>query len=128
LSAHDEARLLIRKARQDQMALVRLAADAEIADAIVGFHAQQAAEKALKAVLAAVGEEYPRTHDLRHLIERLETTSHSVPAALRDARRLTPWAVEYRYGETIDDQLDRATTLELVSDLIAWAEGRLQHA
>jgi HEPN domain len=35
----------------------------------VGFHAQQAAEKALKAVLAASGDDFPWTHDLRHLMD-----------------------------------------------------------
>ena len=35
------------------------------------FHAQQAAEKAIKAVLIRFGVEPPRMHDIRGLIERL---------------------------------------------------------
>jgi HEPN domain-containing protein len=54
----EEARLLLRKASEDAEAVDKLAADVDIADAIVGFHAQQAAEKALKAVLAASGDDF----------------------------------------------------------------------
>lgn len=45
---------------------------AGVTDAIVGFHAQHAVEKAIKAVLAANGETFPFTHDLEGLIERCE--------------------------------------------------------
>lgn len=50
----EEAQLLLHKAREDAEAVGKLAADVGIADAIVGFHAQQAAEKAL---LAASGDD-----------------------------------------------------------------------
>jgi HEPN domain-containing protein len=36
----------------------------DIADAIVGFHARQAVEKAIKAVFAAREVEYGKTHQL----------------------------------------------------------------
>jgi HEPN domain-containing protein len=49
----DLARVLLERADGD-VALVRYVRDnADIADVIVGFHAQQAVEKSLKAVLAA---------------------------------------------------------------------------
>ena len=40
-------------------------------DEVFGFHAQQAAEKCVKAWIAALGKPYPRTHDLMALIETL---------------------------------------------------------
>lgn len=43
--------LLLGLARQDALAFRKLANDREMGDALVGFHAQQAVEKALKAVL-----------------------------------------------------------------------------
>ncbi len=43
--------------------------DSAIADEILGFHAQQAAEKMLKAVLACQGIEFPFTHRLADLID-----------------------------------------------------------
>lgn len=118
----EEARLLLRKAREDADAVEKLASDRAIADSVVGFHAQQAAEKAMKAVLASRGDEFPWTHDLRHLMDRLEGVAMPLPDSLREIRALAPWAVEFRYGETIDDPLDREQALMLARDVIAWAE------
>lgn len=42
-----------------------------MADEIVGFHAQQAVEKALKAVLTAVAVRVGRTHDIAYLLTLL---------------------------------------------------------
>lgn len=47
------ARLLLESARQDENAVAALTSASEIGDAIVGFHVQQAVEKALKAVLSS---------------------------------------------------------------------------
>ncbi|HEV7163536.1 MAG TPA: HEPN domain-containing protein [Solirubrobacteraceae bacterium] len=118
----EEALLLLRKAREDADAVEKLAFDQEIADSVVGFHAQQAAEKAMKAVLASCGDEFPWTHDLRYLMDRLERLAVPLPDALGEVRTLAPWAVEFRYGETIDDQLDREQALRLARDIIAWAQ------
>lgn len=121
----DEALLLLRKAREDADAVRKLAPDAEIADSIVGFHAQQAAEKALKAVLAGTGDEFPWTHDLRHLIDMLDEAGMPLPERLRETRTLAPWAVEFRYGGTIDDQLDRAQALMLADGALVWAQNQI---
>jgi HEPN domain-containing protein len=43
----------------------------------VCFHAQQCAEKYLKALLIAKGTEPPRTHDLRLLLSKLPVTTAS---------------------------------------------------
>lgn len=45
-----EADVLVRKAEDDANAVRLMAPDAGISDEIVGFHAQQAVEKWLKAV------------------------------------------------------------------------------
>lgn len=121
----EEAHLLLRKAREDADAVQKFCADPDLADAVVGFHAQQAAEKALKAVLALFGDDFPWTHDLRHLMERLDGVGTPLPASLYDIRELGPWAVEFRYGETIDDPLDREQASALVIEVIAWAEAHL---
>lgn len=117
----EQAELLLRKAAEDEAVLAALADNRDIADAALGFHAQQAVEKAIKAVLAARGHDFPRTHDLLLLLQRLETLGVHVPTVVREGRRLTPWAIEYRYGETIDDVLDRDATIQLVSDVLMWA-------
>jgi HEPN domain-containing protein len=121
----EEALLLLRKAREDAGAVEKLFADVDVADAVVGFHAQQAVEKALKAVLASRGDDFPWTHDLRHLIERLDAVETSLPPQLHEIRVLGPWAVEFRYGETIDDPLDRRLAVALIGETIAWAEAQI---
>ena len=126
MTSRDHARVLLRKARDDEVAVRKFAADSEIADAVVGFHAQQAIEKALKAVLSARDCRYPWTHDLRYLIELLDAAGSPLPRELADARRLTPWAAEFRYGEIIDEQLNRTDATRIVEAVMRWAEARAE--
>jgi HEPN domain-containing protein len=63
----------------------------------VGFHAQQAAEKFIKAFLVRHQIEFPKSHDvalLRQLVARVDSQL-SAKLALADA--LTPYGVEFRY-------------------------------
>ena len=62
--SHEYAQLLLRKATEDYKAVEVLAHNSDIDDCTVGFHAQQAIEKSLKAILADKGIEYPFTHNL----------------------------------------------------------------
>jgi HEPN domain-containing protein len=64
---------LLRAAHADLRATRLLAADPDQANEIVGFHAQQTVEKAIKAVLVASGAEIPYTHDLSLLLDILAT-------------------------------------------------------
>ena len=101
----------------DDIALVRASLDVDaIADTIVGFHAQQAAEKLLKAVLAHSRIEFPFTHDLERLVELVEASSVGGPPDSDEVAALTPWAVEFRYGEAPEEILGR---------LRAWAQASL---
>lgn len=122
--ALDLADVLLRKSSQDEVAVRELLSNQEVADEIVGFHAQQAVEKALKAVLGQRGVRYPRTHDLTRLIELLQESGLESPEWLADADRLTRYAVVRRYEELagIEEPLDREGTLELVRRVRAWAE------
>jgi hypothetical protein len=86
----DRPEVLLRKARQDELALEKLLDDCDIEDDLLGFHAQQAAEKMLKALLAARGVDYPKTHNLRVLIELLAEDDITLPAELAEIDRLTP--------------------------------------
>jgi HEPN domain-containing protein len=121
----EHARVLLKKALADEAAVRALVDNAEVDDAIVGFHAQQAVEKSLKAALAARGVAYPWTHDIRHLMELLEASGSPLPDALAHARRLTPWAAEFRYGETIGDALDRPAALTTAEEVRQWAETQI---
>lgn len=69
---YDEGYLLLAAASRDFRALQGMTNPGVFADEIFGFHAQQAAEKALKAWLSVLDVEYPRTHDLTMLLALLE--------------------------------------------------------
>jgi HEPN domain-containing protein len=116
----DLARRLLRRADGD-IALVQAVLDnAEILDAIVGFHAQQA-EKSIKAVLAAREIEYGKTHQLHYLIRLLEEHEIDAPSSVVDAVELNPWAVEFRYEEDDEPPLDRRATLSFIEEIRRWA-------
>jgi len=61
------------------------------------FDAQQAAEKAIKAVFIHRGENFPYIHNLEDLLKRLERNGLKVPKYVRKAHELTRFASEARY-------------------------------
>ncbi len=67
---HPVAHALLSRARDDVALLRVVLASPDVSDAIVGFHAQQAVEKALKSVLDAHGYTFPFTHDIDGLVAR----------------------------------------------------------
>ena len=69
----------------------------EIALDTACFHAQQAAEKAVKAYLTAMGIEYPFVHNLVQLTTLCMQRDPAFEKLLADAAALTPFAVELRY-------------------------------
>ncbi len=56
-------------AEADLAAAVRLIGGPDLPPRLACFHAQQAAEKALKATLVWAGTPVPRTHDLVALVD-----------------------------------------------------------
>ncbi len=61
------------------------------------FHAQQAAEKSLKAVYQHSGKRFRYTHDLDELITGLRNEGTIIPVEVSDAALLTSYAWEARY-------------------------------
>ncbi|MEA2233352.1 MAG: hypothetical protein QOD83_3168 [Solirubrobacteraceae bacterium] len=113
----------LARARDDAAAVRASLPIADITDAIVGFHAQQAVEKSIKAVLAAGGHAFPLTHDLEGLVERCMQSGIMLPADLEEsAGVLTPYAVRHRYGGEPPTHVDRDTALRLAESAVAWAE------
>ena len=91
------------------------------------FHCQQAAEKAVKAVLAHLGIEFPWIHRIELLISLLPSTV-DVPGAVTAAGMLTPYASAARYPDIAEmiDADDLAEALELARIAIDWA-GSIVH-
>lgn len=70
----------------------------------VAFHAQQAAEKLLKALLVRHQIPFPKTHDIAQLLELVAQSTPSLCDELAPAALLTPFGVEFRYpGEETAD-------------------------
>lgn len=88
------------------------------------FDAQQAAEKALKAVFICRGERFPFTHDLEELLRMLERNGLKIPKYVRQAKKLSQYAFETRYpgmaAPVTQRQYRRA--LRIATAVLRWAE------
>lgn len=120
-SADSDVPVLLSKARNDALVLRKLTDEPDVADEIVGFHAQQTVEKALKAVLETRGVDYPYTHDLARLFELLDDCG-GAPGGRDDALALSPWAAEFRYGDVVAGSLDRESAVAVAEATLDWAE------
>jgi HEPN domain-containing protein len=85
------------------------------------FHAQQCAEKYLKALLVLHHQSFPRTHDLVALHDLCARAGLSVPGDPDQLGRLTAYAVQVRYpGE--DPTPDEAReAFEIAQAVRRWA-------
>lgn len=128
MAASDEARRLLAKAAEDEYVLDRLLKDAKAPEAMVGFHAQQMAEKLLKAALFLAGAVPPRTHNLTQLLELADASGLQLPPGSELLRWLTPYAVLYRYegeAEADEEKLVRQEVRKNLRVLRSWVESRL---
>lgn len=74
----------------------------------VCFHAQQAAEKYIKAYLLVKEIEFPFIHNLEKLIELCEQCDPSFQDIRALSQGLTPYAVELRYDDEFWPSTDTA--------------------
>ena len=116
--AIEEARRLLRLAMRDEDTFELLLPLPTAPLSAIGFHAQQAVEKSLKAACVLRGLEIRRTHDLAALAQALLDDGATLPMPPDD---FNPFAVQYRY----DDELQSSMTLEELSmamrRVMAWA-------
>ena len=116
------ARRWLSKARTDLvLATVVLERDREGLEGwAAAFHAQQAAEKALKAVLVARGEDPPRIHNLRALVAILPSDLR-LSASADDLASLTQFASATRYLVDSSGGAEDATWEEAESAVVVAA-------
>ena len=80
----------------------------------------------LKAVLAANGVDFPRTHSIRFLLDLLEDRGLAPPPDLHGVVELYPFGVQLRYEAPLDEEpLDRPAMRKLLERLRAWADAHV---
>lgn len=121
----------MRKAEGDLRAAEHLLALEQQDYFTAAFHAQQAAEKFLKAFLVRHQVLFGKTHDIHELVELAAKPDALLKRELASAKSLTPFGVEFRYpGEQVADlqtaeqaveeaRRVRATVLEHLRDYMS---------
>jgi HEPN domain-containing protein len=90
------------------------------------FHAQQCAEKYLKALLVAHRCAFPRTHDLAALYDLCIQADLPVPIEVEPLERLNAYAVQVRYPGD-DPTLEEAReAVEIAQAVRRWARSVLR--
>jgi HEPN domain-containing protein len=109
---------------QSDLALAKQTPPPGVLRVMLCFHAQQAAEKAVKAVLIHHGVEFPRTHSIARLMDLVPPAIPRTPALLA-ADRLTAYAtvVSYPYEKVTVSEQDYREALDSAQAVFVWAEG-----
>jgi len=118
--AFDSAERWLRYARADLK--MALADPPDGVYELLCFHAQQAVEKGLKAVLTHLSIAFPKTHDLQLLVSLLPPQMRQAPE-LRGVERLTPYAIATRYpgmDESVD-QREYRDAIQVAQIALDWA-------
>ena len=119
----------LRHARSD-LALARIERPAEVFLEMLCFHAQQAVEKSIKAVLLANEIRFPYTHGVAKLISLVKEAEIPWPEGLDQAADLTEYASETRYPGSVEpvSEEDYRQALEVAEQVLAWAASFIEDA
>lgn len=119
---------MLESARRDAAAYRALVANDAIHDSVLGFHAQQVVEKAIKASLFRHAVFVPRTHNIAQLLDVLKDAALPMPPHADEIDSLNPYAVQARYGTLDAGSLDRHVVGVWLNDVLAWAAGQVNGA
>lgn len=91
------------------------------------FETQQAAEKALKAVLISEKISFRFVHDLAEFLTLLEQNEVLIPEEIRSAAILTDYSVEARYPGPFEPVTEEEfkEALQIAESVVAWAESQI---
>lgn len=140
----DDRAMLVKnwliKALHDLAVAKKLKCDEEPYYDVAIYHCQQAAEKAIKGMLVFHEIEFPKTHDLRLLVQLAGSIISDFAQYADAADILTPYATEFRYpGEIMDptpEEMEEGVThaekivafvVSLLPDDIQKALGKRNH-
>lgn len=85
------------RAERDLLAAESLLNHTVILGEAAAYHAQQAAEEALKGFLTGHGVAFTKTHDLTRLVVQCQAVSAEFGRFAGSAETLTPYVVRFRY-------------------------------
>lgn len=111
----------------DRDAAITLVRYSGIKPHIICFHAQQAVEKALKAVMFSQDLPFRRTHDLSECAYILQEANISLPIDVETLALLTPYAVIGRYGGIEDEIISPDEALEIMNIVLDWASNIIEY-
>jgi HEPN domain-containing protein len=115
---------LLRKAGHDLIAARATIATGQALDTVC-FHAQQAVEKALKALLALRDVEYPWRHDLGELLGLARANYPGLDLPAEQLLQLSPYAVDARYDEAWSPDAAEARHALDVAERVLVCVGRM---
>lgn len=121
----DLAQRFLMLADRDAHTMLLLVDIEESEDEAIGFHAQQAVEKCLKAVLSFHQIPFRKTHDLGELIDLLGDAGKPVPPDADELDFLNPFAVTFRYDLLDIEAFDRKYAKKIVESIRRWAEHQI---
>jgi len=129
MSALDDTVLgWMQRARSDlQLARVALRARGVLPEDAC-FHAQQCAEKALKALLLQRKIDFPKTHVIEVLLDLLKVSGLTIPESIDEAFELSDYAVQTRYPGEWEPvtKAEARQAIERAALVLAWVEGQLE--
>lgn len=119
-----EARRWLLRAEDDLAVIALVLAASPPRAAPAAFHAQQAAEKLLKALLVLAGRPVPRTHDVQRLLGLVGPLPGFSEPEREMLGSLTVWAGTGRYPDVTDSGNPEAEDVALALPVI---EGLAAH-
>lgn len=115
------------KRAKSNLAIARQPRTAEIYLEDLCFETQQAAEKALKAVMIAKGIKFRFVHDLAEHLTVMEQGGVMLPEEVKAAAILTDYSVAARYPGPYEPMTEEEfqNSLAIAEAVVAWAEKQI---
>ena len=116
----------LRRAKSN-LALARVQKTEDICWEDLCFETQQAAEKAIKAVLIHNRIQFRFVHDIAELLTLLEQNNIQFSEGVRAAAELTDYSVEARYPgpfEAVSEE-EFLRAFKIAETVISWAESQI---
>ncbi len=96
---------------------------------IICYHCQQAAEKAIKAIIIHGGTQggLPKLHDLSFLLNQIKNAVKIEEKYYDYADTLTPYGVSIRYpNELFLEERHAKEALKMAKEIIEWSSGLIE--